>query len=175
MIEIKKVGSESIPHVKALAERIWPVAYGSIISPEQMRYMLDLIYSTSSLEKQIEEQHHHFILALETSVPCGFASYSPLETSFPENEAISADKIVYRLHKLYIDPFCQGKGIGRFLLDFIISDIKQKNATDLELNVNRHNKALDFYQKAGFIITRDEDIDIGNGYFMNDFVMNLSI
>lgn len=175
MIQIRKVGSESIPRIKALADRTWPVAYGSILSPDQMRYMLDLIYSTASLEKQIEQLHHQFILALDTSMPCGFASYSPLEVSLRENEMINADKNIYRLHKLYIDPAHQGKGIGKFLLDFINSDIKQKGATDLELNVNRHNKALDFYQKAGFVIIREEDIAIGNGYFMNDFVMNLSI
>jgi ribosomal protein S18 acetylase RimI-like enzyme len=39
------------------------------------------------------------------------------------------------------------------------------------LNVNRNNKALGFYQKFGFVILREEDIDIGNGYFMNDYIM----
>jgi ribosomal protein S18 acetylase RimI-like enzyme len=43
------------------------------------------------------------------------------------------------------------------------------------VNVNRHNKALHFYEKYGFKIIREEDIDIGEGYFMNDYVMELKL
>lgn len=45
------------------------------------------------------------------------------------------------------------------------------NATVLELNVNRQNKARIFYEKFGFVIVEEKDIPIGNGYFMNDYVM----
>ena len=65
--------------------------------------------------------------------------------------------------------------VGKILLDFIITDIHPNGATNLELNVNRHNKALGFYQRSGFTILREEDIDIGNGYFMNDYVMTLAL
>ena len=74
--------------------------------------------------------------------------------------------------KLYIDPGQQGKGIGKILLDHVLTDIKPKGAGNLELNVNRHNKARQFYEKIGFVITK---VDIGKGYFMNDYVMNLSL
>jgi len=41
--------------------------------------------------------------------------------------------------------------------------------------VNRYNKAKDFYEKAGFIIKETADIEIGGGFFMNDYVMELPI
>ena len=28
-----------------------------------------------------------------------------------------------------------------------------------------------FYEKLGFQIIKEEDVDIGNGYFMNDYIM----
>ncbi len=47
--------------------------------------------------------------------------------------------------------------------------------TALQLNVNRSNKARFFYEKLGFNVVREEDIDIGNNYFMNDFVMEKKV
>ena len=165
MISVKKTGPENIPAIQELAQVTWAVAYASIITPEQMSYMLDLFYSNNSLHEQIEKGHQ-FIIAWEEGIAVGFASYSPKSDEEPS---------VYRLHKIYIDPNQQGKGTGKILLDFIIADIKPAAATELELNVNRSNNALGFYQKFGFVIIREEDIDIGNGYFMNDYVMTLAL
>ncbi len=172
MIVVKKIGSESIPQVQELATITWAVAYASILPPEQLSYMLDLFYSTAALQKQME-QGHQFILAADNDETIGFASYAPKMDSLNEPEEVPAG--LYRLHKIYIDPNQQGKGIGKVLLDFIIGDIRSKGATGLELNVNRYNKALQFYQKFGFAIIKEEDIDIGNGYFMNDYVMKKAI
>jgi ribosomal protein S18 acetylase RimI-like enzyme len=165
MIAVKKVGEESIPVIQHIVQLTWPVTYGPILSPEQLDYMIDLIYSTDSLKQQVQKGHQ-FILATEEDKVVGFASYSVKDVTRPS---------CFHLHKLYIDPGQQGKGIGKLLLDYIVEDIKSKGATDLELNVNRYNKALGFYNKIGFEIIREQDIDIGNGYFMNDYVMNLSL
>lgn len=175
MIIVKKVGEESIPAIQELAELTWAVAYSAILPPHQMVYMLDLFYSTTALQKQMQEGDQ-FILATDNNEAVGFASYSPKECN-PDNfgELVEVLSELYRHHKIYIDPNQQGKGLAKILLDFIIADIKPIGATDLELNVNRSNKALGFYQKLGFVITHEEDIDIGNGYFMNDYVMNLAL
>ncbi|HMK05840.1 MAG TPA: GNAT family N-acetyltransferase, partial [Ferruginibacter sp.] len=129
MITVSKVGTESILTIKALAENIWKIAYAAILSPEQMNYMLDLFYSEAALQKQINEGHQ-FILAKENALlkelntyteysgAVGFASYSVKDTK-PGNVSPN----VYRLHKLYIDPTQQGKGIGKLLVGFIINDI----------------------------------------------------
>ena len=67
----------------------------------------------------------------------------------------------------------KGKISANKFLNYVITEIKKTGATSLQLNVNRHNKALHFYEKQGFKIIREEDIDIGEGYFMNDYVMEL--
>ena len=48
---------------------------------------------------------------------------------------------------------------------------KENNSSYFILNVNRYNKATDFYIKLGFEISYEEDIDIGNGFLMEDYVM----
>lgn len=165
MIPVSKVDKESIPVIQDLAEKTWRVAYSSIISPDQMKYMLDLFYSGASLKKQMQDGHQ-FIIAKEKGKAVGFASYSVKSAGEPH---------IYRLHKIYIAPDQQGKGIGKLLIGFIINDISTHDATNLELNVNRNNKAMDFYRKIGFNIVREEDNNIGNGFFMNDYVMTLPL
>ncbi|MEO5648081.1 MAG: GNAT family N-acetyltransferase [Chitinophagaceae bacterium] len=162
MLEIRNARQEDIPVIQELTHRIWPVAYGEILSPAQLEYMLDLMYSTESLEHQVRS--HQFMVLYDDEVPLGFASYSKAD--------ISGN---FRLHKIYVLPDQQGKGLGKFLLDHVMNEIKLNGAVQLELNVNRFNKAKTFYQKLGFVVSREEDIDIGSGYFMNDYVMTKAI
>jgi diamine N-acetyltransferase len=166
MIEIKKSGIDSLPVIAALAKKIWPVAYKDITPIDQINYMLELFYSDSSLLNQVTTLGHQFILVTDENTPIGFASYSVKSSEEPT---------IYRLHKLYVDCIYQGKGIGKMLIDFIVTDIKKENGTYLELNVNRENIAKEFYSKLGFIITKEEDRDIGNNFFMNDYVMKLEL
>jgi ribosomal protein S18 acetylase RimI-like enzyme len=106
-----------------------------------------------------------FILANFENKSVGFASFN-LKQSIPE-------KIV-KLHKIYVDPSLHGKGIGKSMLQFIMHEMSLKEVNYLELNVNRQNTAIGFYKKLGFNIIAEEDISIGNGFFMNDYVMQIS-
>jgi len=120
------------------------------------------MYSDASLQQQIENGDQ-FIVAYEEEQPVAFASYG----------AIKNEPGIYKLHKIYILPSQQGKGIGKKLIDYITRAIAP--ATAIKLNVNRNNKAISFYKNAGFKIIDEADIDIGNGYFMNDYIMQLDL
>lgn len=165
MISIKGATQADLPTIHELAQKIWPVAYSGILSPEQLEYMLDLIYSLTSLHHQLVDLKHNFLIVLDKNNPVGFASFSQKE----------ANSTTYRLHKIYVLPQQQGSGTGKLLLAHVINSIKSSGGTSLELNVNRRNKARHFYEKSGFKIIGEEDIDIGKGYFMNDFVMCLGL
>ena len=165
MIEIKPAGVESIETIRRLAYETWPVAYGNILSPEQLKYMLEKFYSISSLQHQISVLHHQFLLVSKNEKAIGFASFSPHDES----------PTIFHLNKIYVLPGQQGQNIGKQLLDYIFNEIKKCGGVSLQLNVNRNNKALHFYEKQGFTIIREEDIDIDNGYFMNDYVMEKKV
>jgi len=162
MYEIKTAGPSDTEAIQQLAFDTWPSAYGNILSGEQISYMLNLFYSESSLLLQMREQGHRFFIVYRDGKPVGFASCSP---------KAGGEEGLFRLHKLYILPSEQGLGLGQKLLEHVINNIRTENGTALELNVNRYNKARVFYEKMGFHITHEEDIDIGNGYWMNDYVM----
>jgi ribosomal protein S18 acetylase RimI-like enzyme len=159
VLDIRIALLEDIPLIRELTFRIWPQTYASTLSQAQIDYMLEMMYSEESLTRQMTEEGCNFILVFGNGEPVGFASYSEIKTGS------------WKLHKIYILPNQQGKGTGRFVIDHIIKTILLQGAESLQLQVNRYNKAKDFYEKLGFAIIEIADFDIGNGYFMNDFVM----
>src|SRR4051794_15612769 len=110
-MRIRNATKEDIPVIKRLAYSIWPSAYKEILSPKQLDYMLKLIYSEASLQKQFD-RGHHFLVAEENNEPIAFADYNLLKES------------VYKLQKIYVINSQQGKGIGKILIDHIIQKIK---------------------------------------------------
>jgi len=161
-IIIRNASKDDIPLIHELADTTWRVAYKEILSPKQLEYMLELIYSEPSLQKQFDTGHR-FLIVEEDERPIAFADYNHLK----EN--------IYKLQKVYALPGQQGRGIGKLLINHVIEKVKEKGATALLLNVNRYNKAKQVYERLGFKVISEEDIDIGEGYFMNDYVMSLDI
>lgn len=165
MVRITEASEADLSIIHELAHIIWPKAYQDILSPQQLSYMLESMYSIDALTSLYNEEGNQFLLASENERAIAFALYHP-----KENEAS-----VYRLSKIYVHPSSKGKGVGKMLVSHIINDITHKGALFLELNVNRNNPAVEFYKHLGFTVSGTEDIDIGNGYFMNDYVMRLRI
>ena len=158
MLSIRKAGNTDIPLIRELTFKVWPQTYAATISKEQIDYMLEMMYSETSLQQQMHDGCQ-FIIAYDESEPLGFASYQETGPS------------VFKLHKIYVLSSQQGKGTGRFLIDYILTNIEQRGATALQLQVNRQNKAKNFYERLGFIVIEEADFNIGNGFFMNDYVM----
>jgi ribosomal protein S18 acetylase RimI-like enzyme len=163
-LSLRFADARDINTIGFLAQQIWPATYKNILSSEQIDYMMELFYSPSALRKQLKEDKHTFVLIEDGEGSLGFASYSKINSNG-----------IFKLHKIYVLPALQGKGIGKAMIDFIIENIRPGGATALLLNVNRNNKARNFYERLGFSVIQEEDIDIGNNYFMNDFVMEKKI
>lgn len=159
MTGIKAATFNDVQLLGALAHQIWPKVYDYMISEEQINYMLTLIYSEDALLKQIQNGQR-FAIYYDNDIPFGFTGFG-MEPNEP----------VFKLHKLYLDPSLQGKGIGLLLLDYVIAAAKATGANTLRLNVNKHNKTISFYKKYGFEITKEVFIDIGGGFVMDDYVM----
>lgn len=163
-MQIRKAGVEDFQIINDLAIKTWHNAYDKILSPEQVNYMLNMMYSLEAITEQIAVKGHHFLILSEGDSYLGFASY--------ELNYLSG---VTKLHKLYVLPETQGKGAGRLLIEKV-EEAATKNGNDkVSLNVNRYNTAVNFYQKNGYIKAGEEDINIGNGYLMEDYIMEKSL
>ncbi len=161
-LNLRRANESDIPLIRDLSQKIWPSTYASIISTQQIDHMMQMMYSENALKEQLK-QNNEFVIVNDGREPVGFASFG-LESPG-----------IYKLHKIYLLPNMQRKGVGKFVIDQILSAMGRKGAIALHLNVNRNNKALIFYQKLGFEIISEENIDIGNGFFMNDYAMEKKI
>ena len=158
--------------IRSVSERTWPSTYGHIISQEQIDFMLDWMYSDASLEKQMNTGCEFYIASKQNENgdldAFGFCSVSPEE----EKDKLESSK-AYKLNKLYVLPAAQGTGAGKALLNKSIEVAKAAGSSSLFLQVNKQNTAYTFYLKKGFITELAFKFDIGNGFYMDDYVMRL--
>jgi GNAT superfamily N-acetyltransferase len=164
-IIIKEANVNDIPIIQKLANETWPATFSKILSKEQIAYMMDMMYSENSLSSQMNEKQHQFILASDSNGYYGFASY--------ELDYHNTNKT--KIHKIYILPNQQGRKIGSRLIGHIEKIALTNKNLSLTLNVNRFNEAISFYHKIGFKTILKEDIKIGNGFLMEDYVMEKAI
>ncbi|MCH2231432.1 MAG: GNAT family N-acetyltransferase [Crocinitomicaceae bacterium] len=164
MKEIDQLGTDDVFIVNHLAKQIWPDTFKDILSKGQIDYMLDWMYNINTLQEQVQTGHLYYLIKSE-GMPVGFMG---LEPNFP-------DAGYLRMHKIYVLPEMQGKGIGRALLNHAIDLCFDLDLVSIHLNVNRFNKAVGFYKKTGFNLIGEENIDIGKGYLMEDFIFELPL
>jgi ribosomal protein S18 acetylase RimI-like enzyme len=161
-IRILKV--EELEVVKNLAYRIWPIAYKEILSLEQLEFMLNWMYSIQTLQDNWKNGHFYFAISMDEQ-DVGFLDLEP-------NNPIEGNM---KIQKIYVLPEFQGMGIGYELMKQAFDFAKENQMNSMTLQVNRNNKAVEFYKKFGFEIIDEQDFDIGNGYYMNDFIMRFKI
>lgn len=160
MYIIRQATLSDLETIIEIAEKTWWVTYSPILEKEQIEFMLNKIYSVENISVQLERGTQTYLLLIEDNKPVAFAGYSPREE----------DPEIFKLHKLYCLPETQGKGYGKVLINEVVQKTIEAGKHTLDLNVNRHNKAKNFYEKMGFNVAYEEDIPIGP-YWMNDYVM----
>ena len=140
MFKIRKATLEDISLINELAWITFPHTYQELLSPGQIDFMMDWMYSETNLQKQISEDGHIYFLAFKGDEPAAYLSIQP------EAEDI------YHLQKIYVLPSYQGQKLGKLLFNHAIKSIKEIHPTpcQMRLNVNRYNtKAVDFYIHMG--------------------------
>lgn len=164
MLSIRRACENDCGLIRRLAGEVCPATYRDILTPAQLDYMMEWMYSAESLVGQFRAGHVWFI-ASSDGEPCGYLSV----------ERQGDD--LFHLQKIYVLPRFQGLGAGEFLFRQAVDYIRSVHPGPcrMELNVNRHNRALHFYERMGMRVLREGDFPIGDGYYMNDYIMGLEI
>jgi len=160
MIEIIEAAVQDLPLIRQLAEQSFHPTYLPLQPKEKVDYLFDRMYNPPALAKQMKNGQQ-FILAKDETGYLGYASY----------EKHYQQKGITKIHKIYVLPHGQGKGVGKKLIERITTTAIQNKNQTLSLNVYRKNPAIDFYQRLGFKIVEEVNIDVGSGFVMNDYVM----
>lgn len=164
-LSFRKAELTDCARIRELASQIWAPTYRSILSEEQLDYMFEMMYATESIRKQMTELKHRYFIIYADKQPVGYLSI----------EKVSENNYIFQ--KIYTLPSLHGKGLGRYLFEQGIAYLKNLHPTPftVELYVNRSNPAVGFYEHIGMKKTATRDHDIGNGYFMNDYIMTLQV
>ena len=163
-ITIRRATEDDIATIRDLAWCIFPHTYREILTPEQNDYMMEWMYSESSLRDQMAHGHQ-YLLAYDGSTAVGYVSVE------------QQDEHLFHLQKIYVLPERQGEGLGKKLFEAAIRLIKSQHPGPcaMELNVNRNNRAVTFYERMGMHKDRSGDFDIGHGFYMNDYIMRMEL
>ena len=154
---------ESLQIVRDIASEVWPKTFAPILPPEQIPYMMNMMYAPEVMERELREGYHFAALVVD-GVPSGYISWSPYHGDMA------------KLHKVYLLTSCHGKGFGRMMLDYASEVCRAAGFKRLRLNVNKHNgRAISVYLKNGFETVESVKNDIGGGFFMDDYVMEKRI
>ena len=160
MVSFKKATDQDITLLQELAEKSWNSAYANILSTDQIEYMLTEMYAKDELFKQLQNPNYQYYLILSDVIPAGFIGFE-----------FHYEKETTKLHRIYLLKEFKGKGLGKKALDFMKKMAAQTSDKRIILNVNKENPARKMYESQGFKVFKEEVFDIGNGYVMDDFLM----
>ena len=147
-----------IQRLSVFATEIVREHFDPIIGKAQNDYMLARSQSETGIRTQIEGGARYYIATDATGQWLGFTAFYPRG-----NEMY--------LSKFYVHKIQRGKGVAGSMLQRILQEAKAENLSAIVLNVNRNNDlAIGVYEHMGFVRTREEQIDIGQGFIMDDFV-----
>lgn len=150
--------AESLSRVRAVADDVWPKTFREILSEEQIRYMMKMMYSPEVMERELSNGYHFEMLLIDGK-DAGYMVYAPCE---------GGTRV--KLHKLYLLEAYQGKGFGQLMLSHVKEETVRLGCRELMLAVNKQNlKALKAYKRAGFELEKSVKIDIGGGFYMDDY------
>lgn len=162
---IRPATPDDITAIQQVVQAAWPVAFGEILAPAFIAHELRRVYSDEPLNTLMTEGER-FLMAESGHKVLGFASYRITE---------DGDGPSGKLEKLYLMPELKGKGHGKALVSAVIELTSEAGCRELLLCVNRANPSVRFYQRMGFTILREEDVEVGPGFFRNDYLMRLPL
>ncbi len=155
--KISASDTDSIKELSDMATEIVKEHFDSIIGAAQNEYMIRRFQSVSAITEQLEHDYQYYFVSDIAEKKVGFLAFYPRG-----NELY--------LSKFYLQKAQRGKGIARDMLQFVIQRAQEDGLSSITLNVNKNNSAVLAYEKLGFKKIREEKNDIGNGFFMDDFV-----
>jgi GNAT superfamily N-acetyltransferase len=165
-MKLIKATENDIPLIQDLAKRSWENAYAEILSIEQMEFMLSTMYSHEEIASHLQNPDYHYYLILDENND-SFEGFIGYEHHYEEKTT--------KLHRIYLVPESKGKGFGKSALEFLNQQASENGNKRIILNVNKYNSAKKFYESQGYTIYDEGVFDIGNGFFMDDYLMECLI
>ena len=151
-------GAEDIEKIAVLADKIWHEHFPALLSAEQIDYMVDKFQSFRAISEAVKNNGYRYYMAYDGDDFCGYLGFCE-----------EGDNTVF-ISKIYVRSDKRRCGVASSMLRQLRDDIP--DARKWYLTVNRFNSGpIEVYKKRGFEIVREQKADIGNGFIMDDYIM----
>lgn len=157
---LKPATLQDLELIQTLADESWRDAYTDILQPEQIDYMMNLMYSKEVLSDHLQNDKFPYYIIQHDEVAVGFVGFE-----------IDAEFETTKLHRLYLLPSAKGKGLGKEAIQYVQKQALNNDNSRVILTVNKNNSAKMMYEKLNFKVYDEAVFDIGNGYVMDDYLM----
>lgn len=146
-----------------LAEKIWNEHFPKIIGQAQTEYMVEKFQSEKAITNQIKNDGYEYFIIRKNEMTSGYTAIQK------QNDSLF-------LSKLYVRKENRGEHIATEAVSFLKEICRSNGFKKIWLTVNRNNlNTIEIYKHLGFVIARTQIADIGNGFVMDDYIMELTI
>ena len=160
-VRIAPLEAQDVERLNTLAREIWYAHYPAIIGTAQIEYMLGQRYGLDVVREELQREGLWWSKLMVGGEMAGFASYF-----------LTATAGEMKIDKLYVHPRYQRRGYGGMMIAHIRDVARLRGCSRLVLAVNKHNQsAIAAYLKHGFHIAEAVVKDIGDGFVMDDYIM----
>ncbi|MDH4380051.1 MAG: GNAT family N-acetyltransferase [Vampirovibrionales bacterium] len=169
LITCRFATSADIGFIQATVRCSWETHFKAFLTDDHIRFDMQREYGDAVLRQHLDGGPQTFWIAQDavTAIPLGFVATERLE---------QGEIATLMIHKVYLDAQLTGQGIGSQLMAWLRSYAVQLGCSQLMLMVNRYNRAKNFYEAHGFVITEETDTQVGESetgetYWRNDYRM----
>lgn len=163
-VTLKRVSDEGdLTRLARLAKEIWHQHFITILTVDQIDYMVNKFQSLPAMTNQINQEGYEYYFIVSKGQEVGYTG-------------VKKDHSKLFLSKLYLQKEHRGKGYASYTMEKLKEIAKSRNLSAIWLTVNRYNlDTIAIYKKMGFEVVRTQIVDIGEGYVMDDYVMELRV
>ncbi|HBN85230.1 MAG TPA: GNAT family N-acetyltransferase [Clostridiales bacterium] len=158
------VTKEDADALSILAQKIWKEHYTPLIGREQTEYMLEKFQSAEVITDSIQSGMKYY-MAFCDDILSGYAA---------AKHVLEGNTVF--LSKFYVESLHRGRGLSKKLLSKVQQFAQEFQSNSIWLTCNKHNSlSLNIYKKLGFEIIDQMETDIGEGYVMDDYMLEMKL
>lgn len=171
------MNNNELENIHKLAQNIWKEHYSNILTDGQIQYMVSNFQSVQAMEKQLNEGYKYLQILFksenqsEEDKLVGYFSFVQ-----KNDDDIDNKNLAIFLSKLYIEKSFRNQGIARSVISYLKRIAQKQDCKSIWLTVNKQNThSIEAYKKLGFKTYREDSVDIGRGYVMDDYYMKIDL
>ena len=178
VVEFVKVNEGSDLELLAkLADEIWMEYWPSRIGMGQTKYMVEQFQCLDAIKRGIAEHgYEYWFMCVDDGVVGDYMTEDGKHIVGYTGGYVEVETNRYFISKIYLLACERGKHYASPVFDFYTAICRERGLRAMYLTVNKYNEmGTRAYLAKGFEIIDSVETDIGEGYIMDDYIMERQV